>query len=318
MVFYWQENSNINALSKNDHLLHRKSDACFRPTVRDFNPDHIILHCGTNDLNSERTASQIAKSIIELALSLKSKNNKISVSLIVPTNDNLSNKASEVNCRLVHMCAERNIPYIDHTNSIQRENHLNESKLHFNRYGTIAFANSISKFLSGYYWWCYDSINFDLLFQENFEKESKSFSQLSRKENHKKVSSPSKTIVLNDPNFESEESFLLDQSTSSTLTHELNLDPYSNIENTRSKNPNRLIVAQLNISSLRYKFDSLVEKLHSNVDIILISETKIDSLFPTYRLDRNSNGWDILLHSEKTDLPHFWILNYLLKTFVLK
>ena len=95
---------------------------------------------------------------------------------------------------------------------------------------------------------------------------------------------------MNDPNFESEESFLLDQSTSSTLTHELNLDPYSNIENTRSKNPNRLIVAQLNISSLRYKFDSLVEKLHSNVDIILISETKIDSLFPTYRLDRNSNG----------------------------
>ena len=112
-----------------------------KPTVRGFNPDHIILHCGTNDLNSGRTASQIARSIIELALSLKSKDNKISVSLIVPRNDNLNNKASEVNCCLVHMCAERNIPYIDHTNR----------KLHFNRYGTIAFANSISKFLSKYY-----------------------------------------------------------------------------------------------------------------------------------------------------------------------
>ena len=208
MVFYWQENSNINALSKYDHLLHRKSDACLRPTVRDFNPDHIILHCGTNDLNSERTASQIARSIIELALSLKSKDNKISVSLIVPRNDNLNNKASEVNCRLVHMCDERNIPYIDHTNSIQPENHLNESKLHFNRYGTIAFANSISKFLSKYYWWCRDSSNFDHLFQENFDKESKSFSQLSHKENHRRVSSPSKTIVLNETSLESEESFL--------------------------------------------------------------------------------------------------------------
>ena len=104
-----------------------------KPTVQDFNPNHIILHCETDDLNSERTASQIARSIIELALSLKSKDNKISVSLIVPRNDNLNNKASEVNCRLVHMCAERNIPYIDHTNSIQPENHLNESKLHFNR-----------------------------------------------------------------------------------------------------------------------------------------------------------------------------------------
>ena len=122
-----------------------------KPTIRDVNSGHVILHCGTNDLNSERTISQIARSIIELALSLKSKDNKISVSLIVPRNDNLNNKASEVICRLVHMCAERNIPYIDHTNSIQPKNHLNESKLHFNKYGTIAFANSISKFLSKYY-----------------------------------------------------------------------------------------------------------------------------------------------------------------------
>ena len=59
-----------------------------KPTARDSNLDHIILHCGTNDLSSERTASQIARFIIELALSLKSQDNKIS--LIVPRNDNLS------------------------------------------------------------------------------------------------------------------------------------------------------------------------------------------------------------------------------------
>ena len=54
-----------------------------KPSVRDFNLDHIILHCETNDLSSERIASQIARSIIELALTLKSKDNKISISLIV-------------------------------------------------------------------------------------------------------------------------------------------------------------------------------------------------------------------------------------------
>ena len=134
----------------------------------------------------------------------------------------------------------------------------------------------------------------------------KSFSQLLYKENHRTVSSPSKTIALNEANIESEESFSLDQSTSSTLTHELNIYPYSNIEKIRSKNPNRLIIAQLNINSLRYKFGSLVEILHSNVDILLISETKTDSSFPTaqfkiegyttFRLDRNSNGGDILLY----------------------
>ena len=105
----------------------------------------ILYTTKYNLLSSERTASQIARSIIELALTLKSEDNKISISLIVPRSDNLNNKANEVNSHLIHMRAERNIPYIDHTNSVQPENYLNESKLHFNRYGTMAFANSISK-----------------------------------------------------------------------------------------------------------------------------------------------------------------------------
>ena len=42
-----------------------------KPTVSDFNPDHIILYCWTNDLSSERTVSQIAGSVIELPLSSK-------------------------------------------------------------------------------------------------------------------------------------------------------------------------------------------------------------------------------------------------------
>ena len=77
-----------------------------KPSVRDFNPDQSILHCGTNDLSSERAASQIARSIIELALILKSEDNKISMSLIVPRNDNLNNKSNEENSCLIHMCAE--------------------------------------------------------------------------------------------------------------------------------------------------------------------------------------------------------------------
>ena len=35
------------------------------------------------------------------------------------------------------MCTEQNIPHIDHINSIQPENHLNESNINFNKYGTI-------------------------------------------------------------------------------------------------------------------------------------------------------------------------------------
>ena len=92
----------------------------------------------------------------------------------------------------------------------------------------------------------------------------------------------------------------------STLNYELISDPFEKLKNTRLKNPNRLIIAQLNINSLRNKFNSLARMLHNSLDIILISETKSDSSFPTpqfqiegyttYRLDRNSNGGGILLY----------------------
>ena len=121
-----------------------------KPTVRDFDPDHIILHCGTNDLNSDRTSSQIAREIINLAAALKSDKNKISITLLTPRSEKLNNKASEVNNRLINMCFHRNIAYIDHSSSIQ-QNHINESKVHLNRYGTVTFANTFSKFLSEYY-----------------------------------------------------------------------------------------------------------------------------------------------------------------------
>ena len=99
--------------------------------------------------------------------------------------------------------------------------------------------------------------------------------------------------LLNNTNFESEEPFLSDQSNSLTLTHELNLDPCSNFENIRTKNLDRLITAH-----------SPAEILHSKVDILLISETKINSSFPiaqfkvgyTSHRYRNSSGEGILLY----------------------
>ena len=42
-----------------------------KPTIRELNPQHIILHVGNNNLNSEKTASQISNSILDLANSLK-------------------------------------------------------------------------------------------------------------------------------------------------------------------------------------------------------------------------------------------------------
>ena len=121
-----------------------------KPTVRDFDTDYIILHCGTNDLNSDRTSSQIAREIIDLPPSLNSDKIKISISPLTPRNDKLNNKASEVNNGLINICSHRNIAYMDHSSSIQ-QNHINKSKVHLNRNGTINFGNTFSMFLSEYY-----------------------------------------------------------------------------------------------------------------------------------------------------------------------
>ena len=47
------------------------------------------------------------------------------------------------------------------------------------------------------------------------------------------------------------------------------------------KNLNRVILAQLNINSLQYKFDLLGEGIKWKVDVLMISETKIDETFPS-------------------------------------
>ena len=48
----------------------------------------------------------------------------------------------------------------------------------------------------------------------------------------------------------------------------------------RMENLNRVILAHLNINSIRNKFDLLAEGLNGDVDVIMISETKIDETFP--------------------------------------
>ena len=68
--------------------------------------------------------SLIAKATIDLATSLKNDDNTVTVSGIVPSLDDLNNKANEVNRRLVLMCKERNISYRSHDESIDPENFL--------------------------------------------------------------------------------------------------------------------------------------------------------------------------------------------------
>ena len=56
--------------------------------------------------------------------------------------------------------------------------------------------------------------------------------------------------------------------------------PKEELNHLRLKNPNRLICAHLNINSVRNKFNLLSDIIKNNMDILMISETKLDSSFP--------------------------------------
>ena len=97
----------------------------FQPTIWEFNSNHLILHVGANELKSSKTASHISRSVIDFALLLKSETNTVATWLIFPRKDSLNKKAQEISNRVIDMCGECNITFVDHTDTIDIERHLN-------------------------------------------------------------------------------------------------------------------------------------------------------------------------------------------------
>ena len=50
---------------------------------------------------------------------------------------------------------------------------------------------------------------------------------------------------------------------------------YSNLKRLRAKHFNRIIIAHLNINSIRYKFEMLCDLVKGNIDLLLVSENKL-------------------------------------------
>ena len=82
----------------------------------------------------------------------------------------------------------------------------------------------------------------------------------------------------------------------------------------------RIIIATLNINSIRNKFDQLKLSIIGNIDILVVTETKIDHTFSTnqfmidgfsepYRRDRNGNGGSILIYVRE-DIPSKQLIDH--------
>ena len=136
------------AISSNDKVFIKSFPGakieCMKDYVKHslkYNPDLLIVHMGTNDLRTEKSPEDIAESIINLSLDIKTNENEVVVNGIVPRGDSLNEKGTKVNFFLQSKCSALNISFINNSN-ITPENHLNGSSLHLNYIGTTALANN--------------------------------------------------------------------------------------------------------------------------------------------------------------------------------
>ena len=94
-----------------------------------------------------------------------------------------------------------------------------------------------------------------------------------------------------------------------SVLHDINKvgDCNNTLKPLRKDNINKLIFAHLNTNSIWNKFELFSQQIKGKVDVLIISETKIDDTSPIgqfliegfctpYRIDRNSKGGGILLY----------------------
>ena len=117
-----------------------------RPALRE-NPDHIIIHVGTNDLASNTPAKKVAESILDLASTLKLDSCSVAISSITVRNDKHRNKVAQVNRSLKKLCQEKNFELTKHENTIT-ERHLSGLKLRLNKRGATILSNIFTEAIS--------------------------------------------------------------------------------------------------------------------------------------------------------------------------
>ena len=90
-------------------------------------------------------------------------------------------------------------------------------------------------------------------------------------------------------------------------------NPSDILKKIKLSNVNRLVIGHININSLRNKFEPLKILIKGNIDILVITESKIDESFPTqqfaiqgfslpYRCDRNEKGGGVMIYVRE-DIP---------------
>ena len=197
----------------------------------------------------------------------------------------------QVNDVLHDLCQSNNIYYLSNDN-ISRS-FVCDDGIHLNQNGTYILASNFVDFINSIF-------NFKWLYSTEI-CETENLKTFGKFENFEK-------------NDSSELSIISAKSIRPFIENNDIADNPLNILNKRKRdNPDRLIFGNLNVNSIRSKFDQMKFLLQGKVDILVLTETKLDNSFPTnqfliahsskpFSLDRNGNGGGLLVYIRE-DVP---------------
>ena len=103
----------------------------------------------------------------------------------------------------------------------------------------------------------------------------------------------------------------------------------TDLKSIRIMNLNKIVLRQLNINSIRNKFNFLAYQVKGNIDILMISETKLNESFPPgqflfdgysvlFRFDRTGNDGGILLYIRGDISSKFLSVNKNMESFFIE
>jgi hypothetical protein len=104
-------------------------------------PKTFMIHCGTNDLERQQSNDELTNTMDETIRSIQTKHPecRIIISTLLPRNDELNQKAINLNRKLEEIISSKhNTELVNHKN-IQRTSHMKDNK-HLNETGVRLFA----------------------------------------------------------------------------------------------------------------------------------------------------------------------------------
>ena len=117
-----------------------------KPAIRK-NPDIVVIHTGTNDLQNNCNIVKKAKKLVSAVKEVDKDNSiKIAFSGIINREDeNFKDKNNYVNNKLKNYCNSAGMGFIDNSNI--DGSCLNRGKLHLNKKGIAALAKNFGRFV---------------------------------------------------------------------------------------------------------------------------------------------------------------------------